>query len=49
MAESLDLAVPTNSPEFVGKTPPEWERAAGEELRRVSHLRVAAGFAQRLK
>ena len=26
LAESLDLAVPTNSPEFVGKTPSGWER-----------------------
>ena len=49
LAESLDLAVPTNSPEFVGKTPPGWERVAGKELRQVSRLRAAGGFAQRLK
>ena len=49
LGESLDLAVPTNSPEFVGKTPSGWERVAGEELRRVSRLGTAAGFAQRLK
>lgn len=49
LGESLDLAVPTNSPEFVGKTPSGWERVAGEELRRVSRLGAAAGFAQRLK